>query len=54
MKKVAKINLRITAKTHAHRQTLSKTHEKIQKDPAKILVVAFTRVDIFCVRRTDR
>ena len=42
-KKVTIINLRFTAKPHAHLQTLT-------KDPGKVVKgVAFTRVDIFCV-----
>ena len=36
--------MRITAKSHAHIQTLTKTPAKFQKDPAKIVGgVAFTR-----------
>ena len=34
-KKMTKINLRITAKRHAHLQTLTKTPVKFQKDPGK-------------------
>ena len=42
---MTKINLRITAKPHAHSQTLTKTHAKFQKDPAKSVGgVAFTRL----------
>ena len=37
MKKNAQITLRITAKPHAHLQTLSKTHANFQKDPTKIV-----------------
>ena len=51
---MAKINLRITAKRHAHRQTLTKPPAKFQKDPVKTVGgVAFTK---FCdtVIRTDR
>ena len=36
-KKVTKINLRITAKRHAHLQTLTKTSAKFQKDLTKIV-----------------
>ena len=35
-KKVSKINLRITAKPHAHIQTLTKTPAKFQKDWLKL------------------
>ena len=35
VKKVTKINLRITAKGHAHLQTLTNTHAKFQKDPGQ-------------------
>ena len=46
-KKVVKINLRITAKRHAHLQTLTKTPAKFHKSPAKTVgVVAFTRYPV--------
>ena len=46
--KVIKINLRITAKCHAHLHTLTKTHAKFQKDPAKTVGgVAFTRYPVY-------
>ena len=46
---MTKINLRITAKRHAHIQTLAKTHVKFQKDPTKTVgVLALTRLDTFC------
>ena len=45
-KNVTKMNLRITAKCHAHLQTLTKTPGKFQKDLANTIGgVAFTR---FC------
>ena len=48
------INLRITAKRHAHLQTLTKILEKFQKDPAKIVEkVAFTRLDTICDGQSD-
>ena len=40
------INLRITAKCHAHLQTLTKTPAKFQKDLAKIVEVVFTRYPV--------
>ena len=43
VKNVTKFNLRITAKFHAHLQTLTKTPVKFQKDPAKTVgEIAFT------------
>ena len=43
------MNLRITAKCHAHLQTLIETPAKFQKDMAKTIGgVAFTRLDIIC------
>ena len=54
MKKNARINLRITAKPHAHVQTLSKTHVKFQNDQTQIVGIAFTRVDIFFDGQMDR
>ena len=51
--KVTKINLRITAKRHAHLQTLTKTSAKFQKDLTKIVGgVVFTRVDAIRDRQT--
>ena len=37
MKKVTKINLRVTSKCHAHLQSLTKTPVKFQKDWDKIV-----------------
>ena len=52
MKKVTKVILRITAKRHAHLQTLTKTPAKLIKDPAKTVKgVAFRR---FCDGLMDR
>ena len=45
---MTKFNLKITAKCHAHLQTLSKTPEKFQKDATKIVGVAFKRVCTIC------
>ena len=51
-KKVTNINLRVTAKHHAHLQTLTKTPTTFQKDPAKTVAeVAVTR---FCDGQSDR
>ena len=48
------INPRITAKRHAHLQTLTKILEKFQKDPTKIAGgVAFTRLDTICDGQSD-
>ena len=50
-KKVNKNNLRITAKRHAHLQTLTETPTKFQNNSAKTVGgVAFTR---FCDRQSD-
>ena len=47
-------NLRITAKPHAHLQTLKKTPAKFQKDPAKIVGVAFKEWTYFMMNsQTD-
>ena len=47
-KKETKINLRITAKHHAHLQTLTKTPAKFQKDLAKtVRRVSFTNYPVF-------
>ena len=43
MKKVTKIYLRITAKSHTHIQTLTNTPAKVQKDLAKMVGFAFLR-----------
>ena len=40
---MTKINKRITAKCHAHLQTLTKTLAKFQKDLPKTVGVAFTK-----------
>ena len=45
---MTKINLRNTAKFHAHLHTLTKTLVKFQKDPDKVAGVAFTRLDMIC------
>ena len=43
-KNVTKLNLRLTAKYHAHLQALTKTPAKFQKDLVKTIgTVAFTR-----------
>ena len=50
-----KNNLRITAKPHAHLQTLTKTPAKFQKDPTKIVGGdALTRMDKICDGHSDR
>ena len=51
---MTKINLRITAKPHAHLQTLTKTPAKFPKDTTKMVGVAFTRLDTICDRQSDR
>ena len=44
LKKVTKINLRITTKCHSHLQTLTKTPAMFKKDPVKTVGgFAFTR-----------
>ena len=46
---MTKINPRITAKCHAHLQTLTKTPVKFKKDPDNIVGgVAFIRLDTIC------
>ena len=46
-RKSDKINLRVTAKLHAHLETLTKTSVEFQKDPNKIVGgVAFTRYPV--------
>ena len=53
-KKSYKNNLRITAKPHAHLQTLTKPPVKFQKDPDKIVgEVAFIRLDTICDGQSD-
>ena len=53
--KLTKINLRITAKRHAHLQTLKKkTPAKFQKDLVRTVgAVAFTRLDTIYDGQTD-
>ena len=53
MKKLAKLNLKITAKPHAHFQALTKTPAEFKKDPAKTVGVGVTIVDIFCDGQSD-
>ena len=51
---MTKNNQSITAKPHAHLQTLTKTPAKFQKDQAKTVeVVEFTRIDTLCDSKTD-
>ena len=54
MKKVTKINQRITVIPQAHLQTLTKTPAKFLKDPVKIVGgVAFARLDTIYDGKSD-